>query len=499
MALLAQTGTGVGDTQTFTISMWFRLTAAELASAGPGSVGPSSRFPLIQFGIAEDDVSSFFWSKISRVQAVSQFPGQFGGPADPTPPTPSPPESCTIFSQAAVDVDNYTGSKTLDNAVSFPIVMGQPQLVYTPTRPAAPGAANLLHLTYTDHWWVYRVGVDPDTLVPYCEGGGALSAGSWGLATQYWKSFPGIDVGRRPCTIAIDKSNARIRCDVVSLKDPEFSWDSENFSANAGIVLNSWNHLLISLDTTTVNAVAPTQLYLNGANRLASAPFVNGTGENDDQPFVMGISDLEIGLPKVPSDISRNSGSGENKQVRFAYVQGWFDQYIEATPTNLSKFFKVSGDSIVPPTDKLAARKAFGPGDIHFYRDSLEKVQFKTNHGSAGTFSQSGGVTDFEPGPGQTLSMMASAADFEDIRAPFAGRLEDYIEPKPPRYYSLPINVKTQRYETLDDSNRDPHKGTRLQTVERAKLLLPKRRKGLGYVRKPDEIFTPNLGQGRKR
>ncbi len=213
------------------------------------------------------------------------------------------------------------------------------------------------------------------------------------------------------------------------------------------LALDHWHHLFISCDSSSDDILMHAgtftfiknkiiNIYLDNAN-LLSAPLIttvtsegpvsgmlsditsntdmhweyfNGSpgfaGDGGPPPLPgttapapmheISVTGCDIGMPSVSID------EVGNKQVRFAYTQAWFGNYIDPNPTNLSKFFTIVPGGIRPPNNVLAAQQYFGPSDIYFYRDKTLGIKYQDNHGIAGPFSVVGTApADYTPGPGQ--------------------------------------------------------------------------------------------------
>lgn len=391
MTRIARTGLDIANTSKITVVMWVYLSTEQLAPGGDNSL------PLIEWGISEDDEpDTYYWVEVNSIAAQEVHPEAFGGSSDPAPNGGNAPsDSCTrqFFPRNNI---GYTGAKTLrDSDLSFPVQMGQTQAIMEPNPPAAPGSAGLIHVTYTSFVWMPTDGVNPDTQIPLCEGGTpGISAGTYVVGTKYWLSFTQHHFGRFPCGIYVSKSARRVDAWIVSLIDNEgFYFAGVARSVNNAIVPDKWNMLFVTIDSSA-QGTFPTTLLVNKNNKLLTQP--------SDDPYKIGINGLEVGLPKIPSDIERQFGSGLNQAVQYGPVCMWFGQAIENTPENLDKFAILDDEGdLIPNPDIHAASDAFGQPDIYLIRDNISGIEFNMNQGTAGDLDIIVGTPpeDFRPDP----------------------------------------------------------------------------------------------------
>jgi hypothetical protein len=214
-----------------------------------------------------------------------------------------------------------------------------------------------------------------------------------------------------------------------------------------GIVLDSWNHIFLSIDletmviaggqddptVTTIEPILgfrvpaglelPTltvrpkfTMIVNGSKPTTGAAppiidfpiqpdpdksgnptaqltmYPSKTGHwQSERYFKMQLQGGQVGFPIIPQEIGRYKVTGPNARIEYAYTQIWFNQAIESTDENMAKFFrrtKIQGyNGVLPPVDKEAAQNAFGDSDIWCYRDKQDDIKFQDNQGKGPDFT----------------------------------------------------------------------------------------------------------------
>ncbi len=165
-----------------------------------------------------------------------------------------------------------------------------------------------------------------------------------------------------------------------------------------GIRLDKVLYRAANISTPFGLPFTPSSMDGAAATYAVNYPSVLTSGGQAYDMTATSMSGLETVLPATSS----NSGfptSQSNVKLAYAYTQAWFDRALDISdPVVVSKFLTANGK---PPANPFTASNFFGRPAIHFYRDKKKRVEFKTNNGTAGSFTLVGSSpVDFSPGPG---------------------------------------------------------------------------------------------------
>lgn len=384
MGYLYKDGVGVNK---FTFSAWFKVSQAELDAsfaAGQSSWGSTvrGRAPIFTLGTTQNSTSG--GSHTAHVDAFGVGSIGIGG-------------HNTIVAHGVSGTDEYR----VESGIGDPGTGGFAFL--TPLPSGFSGTTLVMFQTADDPspFEIGRLAWDFS---------GLLNDGHAAVSIE-WDGFNAIltysyDVENPFNVVAISPSSIAIRFGEIEVRLAEYlsqasrEFPLQNFLSffefiSTPISTTAWNHLFVAVDVSEIPRRVT--IVLNNADKTIQT---NSTGGSS---FLPAFGGAQMGLPitnqEFPND--RHFSVGVNPAVRLAYVQIWWDQFIEPTAANLTKFFRIvnttEGSVLKPPTDKFAAQKAFGASNEFLYRDKLDGVAFVTpGWATVGT-----SPLDFVPGPGQ--------------------------------------------------------------------------------------------------
>ncbi len=367
-----------------TISTWLKVDQSALDDAfnngNPVWGQARSRFPILTLGTSKDGGTAGGTGHVESYISVA-VGGEDMLTAIVNGGSPSPGFSGGPYTQTGAGGNDPLGT-SFDNT---------PGISGTLTKLDHNG--NVIGTLSWDFSGILYLGHPPSGIV----NNNPFNQLKWSLHYSFDVTYDTSTIALAPSALYLDSANAVnfLAAEDAPQRQAPFQnfWTFSEFT-NAFVTDTSWNHVYFAGDLSDSSAVNWTMIV-----NFADKTVYTDSFTFPPDPGLHSIGGEQLGFPITPQEVAKHFSIGLNPNIRYAYTQIWFSQYIEPTDANLAKFAVISGSSLIPPTDKFAASNAFGSPDIYAYRDKNANVQFQNG------FSVSGSAPiDYTPGPGQSAT-----------------------------------------------------------------------------------------------
>lgn len=383
--LVFQKSTRISDPSRILISAVVRIPTksaqAALAAAADPDIDPY--IPIFEFGISADgkvtETSSIIFGEAQFVMAfdivgtfnVNNY--DFGytfallAPGFPFTSTPTvPPPSSTHFTGGFPPTITFTPSSPGGTATDD-------------TPPGASGASITGSMAPTG--WVFNGQAIGSHLVSY-DPHGAFA--NWYYKLDDYVFNTTTDTTLIPSILYFDASDNSVFLRVqnrVELNSFDLRLDTGSGSNAGEFKLGKWNHILISGSLSGgAGGKEIWSVAING-DPSSEAQF-NG---NPDMKL-MALRGLEVGVPAVPSDLTRRYATGgPNQDLDYSSLRIWFDKsYVHATTSEVIAQFVDEDKRLV---NSKVAEEAYGEPDVFLGGDARSFIK---NKGGGGEFTTAG-------------------------------------------------------------------------------------------------------------